>query len=115
PGWTSAPAKEHNSMHTKDFMAGAEDAPAPGGGGPREHLQASPAAPPPLAPCRQWVDRPPRAAWARRHARAASSLTPYILALNKLIGENDVINARTLPKVQMPKRDNFIVRFPDRI
>jgi S-disulfanyl-L-cysteine oxidoreductase SoxD len=43
------------------------------------------------------------------------ALTAYILALNKLIGENDVVNAQTLPKVQMPNRDNFIIRFPDRI
>ena len=41
--------------------------------------------------------------------------TAYILALNKIIGENDVMNAETLPKVKMPNRDNFIIRFPDRI
>jgi S-disulfanyl-L-cysteine oxidoreductase SoxD len=43
------------------------------------------------------------------------ALTAYILAENKLIGPNDVINAETLPKVKMPNRDNFIIRFPDRI
>ena len=43
------------------------------------------------------------------------ALTAYILSLNKLIGENDVMNAQTLPKVKMPNADNFIVRFPDRI
>ena len=43
------------------------------------------------------------------------ALTAYILALNKLIGENDVMNADTLPKVRMPNRDGFIVRFPDRM
>jgi cytochrome c len=43
------------------------------------------------------------------------ALTAYILAENKLIGANDVINAETLPKVKMPNRDNFIIRFPDRI
>jgi S-disulfanyl-L-cysteine oxidoreductase SoxD len=42
-------------------------------------------------------------------------VTAYILALNKLIGENDVIDAKTLPAVKMPNRDNFIIRFPDRI
>ena len=41
------------------------------------------------------------------------ALTAYILALNKLIGENDTMNAQTLPKVKMPDRDGFIVRFPD--
>ncbi|HEY2226775.1 MAG TPA: cytochrome c [Xanthobacteraceae bacterium] len=43
------------------------------------------------------------------------ALTAYLLARNKLIGENDTMNAQTLPKVKMPNRDNFIVRFPDRI
>lgn len=40
------------------------------------------------------------------------ALTAYILALNKLIGENDVMNAQTLPKVKMPNRDGFIPKFP---
>ena len=43
------------------------------------------------------------------------ALTAYILAGNKLIGENDVMDAQTLPKVKMPNRDNFIIRFPERI
>jgi len=43
------------------------------------------------------------------------ALTAYILSLNNIIGENDVMNAQTLPKVKMPNRDNFIIRFPDRI
>ena len=43
----------------------------------------------------------------------AYALTAYILALNKLIGDNDTMNAETLPKVRMPNRDGFIVRFPD--
>src|SRR3989475_6350669 len=43
------------------------------------------------------------------------ALTAYILALNKIIGENDVMNATTLPKVRMPNRDGFIVRFPERM
>jgi S-disulfanyl-L-cysteine oxidoreductase SoxD len=43
------------------------------------------------------------------------ALTAYILAENKLIGANDEMNAQTLPKVKMPNRDNFIIRFPDRI
>ena len=41
------------------------------------------------------------------------ALTAYILALNKLIGENDVMNAETLPKVKMPNRDGFTPRFPN--
>jgi cytochrome c len=43
------------------------------------------------------------------------ALTAYILALNKLIGENDVIDAKTLPQVKMPNRDNFTLPYPDRI
>jgi S-disulfanyl-L-cysteine oxidoreductase SoxD len=43
------------------------------------------------------------------------ALTAYILAENKLIGASDMMDAQTLPKVKMPNRDNFIVRFPDRI
>jgi len=42
------------------------------------------------------------------------ALTAYILSLNKLIGENDTMNAQTLPKVQMPNREGFIVRFPEK-
>src|SRR5205823_11481379 len=43
------------------------------------------------------------------------ALTAYILALNKLTGENDTMDAKTLPKVKMPNRDGFIIRFPDKI
>ena len=42
------------------------------------------------------------------------ALTAYILALNKIIGENDVMNADTLPKVKMPNRDGFISRYPQK-
>jgi cytochrome c len=47
--------------------------------------------------------------------REVYALTAYLLAANKLIGEADEMNARTLPQVKMPNRDNFIIRFPDRI
>ncbi len=43
------------------------------------------------------------------------SLVAFILAENKLIGEDDEINATTLPKVRMPNRDNFVAQFPDRM
>ena len=43
------------------------------------------------------------------------SLTAYILALNKLIGETDVMDAKTLPQVKMPNRDNFIMPYPDHL
>jgi cytochrome c len=35
------------------------------------------------------------------------SVTAYLLALNGLVGDNDTMDAKTLPKVQMPNRDNF--------
>jgi S-disulfanyl-L-cysteine oxidoreductase SoxD len=41
--------------------------------------------------------------------------TAYLLYLNKIIGENEVMDAKTLPAVKMPNRDNFIIPFPDRI
>jgi cytochrome c len=43
------------------------------------------------------------------------ALTAYILSLNKIIGENDVMSAATLPKVKMPNRDGLIPRFPERM
>jgi hypothetical protein len=42
------------------------------------------------------------------------AVTAYILALNKIIGENDVMNAETLPKVQMPNRDGFVSKYPEK-
>lgn len=43
------------------------------------------------------------------------ALSAYLLNLNKLIGDNEVMNAQSLPRVKMPNRDNFIIRFPERI
>jgi hypothetical protein len=43
------------------------------------------------------------------------ALTAYILSLNKLIGENETMNALTLPKVRMPSRDGLHHRFPGRL
>jgi cytochrome c len=43
------------------------------------------------------------------------ALSAYILALNKIIGEDDVMDAKTLPAVKMPNRDNFIVWDPDKV
>src|SRR6266702_5946315 len=43
------------------------------------------------------------------------ALSAFILAKNKLIGETDTMNPETLPKVRMPNRGGFIMRFPDRI
>jgi mono/diheme cytochrome c family protein len=43
------------------------------------------------------------------------ALTAYILAQNKLIDPSEVINAQSLPRVQMPNRNGFIPRFPERM
>jgi cytochrome c len=37
----------------------------------------------------------------------AYALTAYLLAQNGVIGPNDVMNATTLPKIEMPNRDGF--------
>ena len=42
------------------------------------------------------------------------ALTAYILSLNKIIGENDAMNKETLPKVQMPNRDGFVSKYPEK-
>lgn len=41
------------------------------------------------------------------------ALTAYILWLNDIIERDEEMNANTLPAVQMPNRDGFIVRFPE--
>jgi mono/diheme cytochrome c family protein len=56
--------------------------------------------------------------WQQPHSLSNDevyALVAYIFAQNKLIGENDVMNAQTLPKVKMPNRDGFIIRFPNQI
>jgi cytochrome c len=42
------------------------------------------------------------------------ALTAYLLFINDVIGETDVIDARTLPAVQMPNRANFVSAWSDR-
>lgn len=36
------------------------------------------------------------------------AVTAYLLYINEIVGENDAINAQTLPQVKMPNRDNFV-------
>ncbi len=43
------------------------------------------------------------------------ALSAYILSLNKIIREDEVMDAKSLPQVKMPNRDNFIVWDPDKI
>jgi len=38
----------------------------------------------------------------------AYAVVAYILQINGVIGENDTIDARTLPAVRMPNRDGFV-------
>jgi cytochrome c len=40
------------------------------------------------------------------------ALTAYILKLNGLVGDKEVMNAKTLPRVKMPNRDGFIQIWP---
>ena len=40
------------------------------------------------------------------------AVAAYILQLNGIIGENDTMNAQTLPKVPMPNRDGFVAFVP---
>jgi hypothetical protein len=60
--------------------------------------------------------RPPRDAVAaaddalERRGLCVDRLYPRA---EQLIGDNDTINAQTLPNVKLPNRDEFIVRFPD--
>jgi len=42
------------------------------------------------------------------------AVTAYLLNLNGIIGENDEMNAQTLPKVKMPNQSNFILMYPAR-
>ena len=42
------------------------------------------------------------------------ALTAYILSLNKIIGENDVMDKETLAKVRMPNWDGFVSRYPEK-
>ncbi len=42
------------------------------------------------------------------------AVTAYLLYLNGIIAERDVMNAGTLPKVRMPNREGFILMYPAR-
>ncbi|MGE4657462.1 MAG: cytochrome c [Gammaproteobacteria bacterium] len=40
------------------------------------------------------------------------ALTAYLLFLNDIITEDEVMNAQTLPRVNMPNQGNFILAYP---
>jgi S-disulfanyl-L-cysteine oxidoreductase SoxD len=42
------------------------------------------------------------------------ALTAYLLYLNDIIDEDEVMNARTLGDIEMPNRDGFILAYPAR-
>jgi mono/diheme cytochrome c family protein len=42
------------------------------------------------------------------------AVTAYLLHLNGVIADGDVMDAQTLPQVKMPNRDNFILAYPPR-
>jgi cytochrome c len=41
------------------------------------------------------------------------SLTAYLLHENGVIAEDAVMNKETLPKVEMPNKDGFIMAYPE--
>jgi len=43
----------------------------------------------------------------------AYAVTAYILYLNKIVGETDVLDQTTLPKVRMPHQDDMVPARPD--
>ena len=46
-------------------------------------------------------------------ANEVYALTAYVLYLNDVIKETDVLDAKSLPKVRMPNRDNFLPAQPE--
>lgn len=46
-------------------------------------------------------------------ANEVYALTAYLLYRNEIIGEHDVIDATSLPKIQMPNRHGFIPELPE--
>ena len=41
------------------------------------------------------------------------SLTAYMLYINNIISEDMIIDANTLPKIEMPNKGNFIISYPN--
>ncbi len=59
----------------------------------------------------------PAMPYTQSHSLSADevyAITAYLLHLNGITRESDVMNAETLPKVRMPNRDNFILAYPTR-
>ncbi len=47
-----------------------------------------------------------------REPHAINAVAAYVLYRNDIIKETDVLDAKSLPKVRMPNRDNFIPAQP---
>jgi cytochrome c len=43
------------------------------------------------------------------------AVTAYILYMNDIIDEGDVMNARTLARVEMPNANGFVLAYPERV
>jgi cytochrome c len=43
------------------------------------------------------------------------AVTAYILHMNGIIDEDDVMNARTLARIRMPNADGFVLAYPERV
>ena len=41
------------------------------------------------------------------------ALTAYLLYLNGIIDDDQVMDAETLPDVEMPNRENFVLAYPE--
>ena len=57
----------------------------------------------------------PRNAEGTLSADQVYALTAFLLYRNEIVKEDDVIDAKTLPKVQMPNRNGFIPQRIDEI
>lgn len=42
------------------------------------------------------------------------AITAYVLYINGIVKPNQVVDAKSLPKVKMPNRDGFVLAYPDR-
>ena len=40
------------------------------------------------------------------------AVSAYVLRMNNIVGDNDVMDAKTLPQIKMPNRDGFIPLYP---
>ena len=97
-----------------NMLVGSPSLTEPGIYGEQDHRQFLGPDPPTLFDYIRRAMPWPSAAYAQRR-RGLFAVPAYLLAANKLIAEDQAMDAKTLPQVKMPNRDNFIIKFPDRI